>query len=74
MRILAALFVVLASAVPAVATPEQYSRPGGYYAQVKAGSLSKPDDNNLTGCFADSVFVDTNGDGRGECVARQPGS
>jgi len=38
---LAAALVALAG-VPAIAAPEGWSRPGGYYDQVKAGSLSNP--------------------------------
>lgn len=38
----AAVIVLLANTALAAEAPEGWSRPGGYYDQAKAGSLSKP--------------------------------
>lgn len=42
--LIAALLALAAVTVPAMSAPAGWSRPGGYYDQVKAGSLSKPVD------------------------------
>lgn len=55
---LAVTFALLAST--AFAAPAGYSRPGGYFDQLKAGSLSKP---------VDACKIDT---GTGTCVKPPP--
>jgi hypothetical protein len=62
MKTLLSAAIIALLATSAFAAPAGWSRPGGYYDQVKAGSLSKPVDP----CSPTSpTLVDTNGSAPG---------
>ena len=70
MKTFALAAVVALLATTAFAAPAGWSRPGGYYDQVKAGSLSKP----VGPCSPTTpTLVDTNGSEPGGEVIRQCG-
>jgi hypothetical protein len=70
MKTFALAAVVALLATTAFAAPAGWSRPGGYYDQVKGGSLSKP----VGPCSPTTpTLVDTNGSEPGGEVIRQCG-